>query len=249
MLVKAEGIVIKSIDYGEGSKIITLFTRNNGKVSIVAKGAKKTKSRLIALTQVFCYGEYIYYLGNQSSMGTLNQGDVQLNFVDIYDDINKTSYSAYLVELVDKLTTPQEPNQYLFEELLLSLENINSGKDEEIITRIFEMKLFKIFGYRPHIHSCAICKKEDNLYAFSIQNGGLICSDHKNDSTVILLQPNTIKLLRLFEGIDIKRLGNIDVKQSTKSQLKQVMEGFYDEYIGIPLKSRNFLEQLKNFEK
>ncbi|MGD9676824.1 MAG: DNA repair protein RecO [Vulcanibacillus sp.] len=249
MLIKTEGIVIKAMDYDEGSKIITLLTKDKGKVSIVAKGAKKTKSRLNASTQVFCYGEYIYYLGNQSTMGTLNQADILLNFVDIYHDISKTSYSAYLIELVDKLTDQNDPNQYLFEQLLLSLININAGKDDEIITRIFEMKLFQIFGYRPHLQSCAICKKEDDLVAFSVSNGGLICNNHKSINPVILLEPNTIKLLRLFEKMDIKNLGTISVGHSTKTQLKLVAEAFYDEYIGIPLKSRNFLDQLIRFEK
>ncbi len=247
MLIRTEGIVIKAFDYGEGSKIITLFTKNYGKISIYAKGAKKTKSRLNILTQVFCYGEYIYYLGNKSSMGTLNQGDVEEHFADIYKDITKTSYAAYLIELVDKLTEIKQPNQYLFEQLLSSLEHINSGKEEEIVARIFEMKIFQIFGYKPHLHSCAICKDEDNLTAFSISNGGIVCGKHK-DNNAIIINSNTVKLLRLFDVIDIRRLGNIDVKQSTKSQLKLVMETFFDEYVGIPLKSRNFLEQIKKFE-
>lgn len=246
MLIKAEGIVIKTMDYGEESKIVTIFTKDHGKISLMARGAKKTRSRISSVTQIFSYGEYIFYPGKQ--MGTLNQGDIQYRFIDILQDIDKTAYAAYLVELVDRLTEKSEPNSFLFTQLLSSLEHINAGKDMEIITRVFEMKMLLISGYRPHLHSCAICGNEEGLNAFSIRHGGLICNQHKEEMA-ITLQEGTVKLLRLFEGVDIKRLGNINVKESTKSQLQQVMNSFFDEYIGINFKSKNFLNQLKKFSE
>lgn len=245
MLYKAEGIVLKSMDYGEGNKIITLFTREYGKVAIVAKGAKKIKSRFNVSTQVFSHGEYFYYL--TKDLGTLNSVEIEQYFSDIYHDIPKTAYAAYIVELVDKLTESHVASSVLFDQLLASLEQINAGKDEEIIAKIFEMKIFMISGYKPELSLCSICGKDYDLSFFSIRHGGLICSDHKEEKT-ILLQSNTIKILRLFEKVDIRRLGNIDVKNTTKSQLNIVMELFYEEYIGIPLKSNNFIRQLKDFE-
>lgn len=243
MLIRTEGIVIKTINYGEGSKILTIYSRSNGKISVMAKGARKTKSRINAVTQVFSYGEYGIFLPNSNQMGTLNQGDISLHFTDIFQDIEKTAYAAYIVELVDKLTEANEPNPFLFQQLLASLELINQGKDMEVITRIFEMKMFLASGYRPNLHSCVLCDSQDNLNFFSIHHGGLLCNKHENEQS-ITLQQGTIKLLRLFEGIDIRRLGNIDVKNSTKTQLQHVLQAFYDEYIGIPLKSRNFLDQM-----
>lgn len=246
MLIKTEGIVIRTTDYGEGNKIVTLFTNTHGKIAVMAKGAKKSRSRLHAVTQLFSYGEYIFYKGNQ--MGTLNQGDFLEHFIDIYYDIDKTAYASYLVEMVDKLTEQNIPNINLFNQLHFALLAINQGKDLEIIARIFEMKMFYHAGYRPHLHSCSICGKEDSLTAFSIMHGGLICNNHSNEKA-ILIQSGTIKLLRLFEYMDLSRLGNIEVKSSTKSQLEMVMRSFFDEYIGTPLKSRNFLDQLTAFKE
>ncbi|OEF99732.1 DNA repair protein RecO [Vulcanibacillus modesticaldus] len=245
MIYKTEGIVIKSMDYGEGSKIITVFTKKLGKISLVARGAKKPRNRFHGVTEVFSYGEFVFFKGQ--NMGTLNQGELQEHFVDISQDIEKTAYAAYIVELVDKVTESNQPNPFLFEQLLYSLEYLNEGKDMEIITRIFEMKIFLISGYRPHLHSCAICGSEKDLNSFSIIHGGVICNKHK-EQKAITLQPSTIKLLRLFESIDFKRLGNINVKSSTKSQLELVMKSFLDEYLGFDLKARNFLEQIKDLK-
>ncbi len=241
VLIKTEGIVIKAINYGEGDKILTLYTRTHGKIAVMAKGVRKTKSRLNAVAQIFTYGEFVLYMGKQ--MGTLNQGDINIHFSDIHLDIEKTAYAAYIVELVDKMTDSNESNPFLFQQLLSALEQINAGKDFEIISRIFEMKIFREAGYRPTLYSCTLCGAEDNLTSFSIRHGGLICNRHQNEPT-ITLQNGTIKLLRMFEAIDITRLGNVDVKSSTKSQLQFIMREFYDEYVGTPLKSRNFLDQI-----
>lgn len=245
MVIKTEGIVIKAINYGEGDKILTLYTRTHGKIAVIAKGARKTKSRLNAVTQVFSYGEYVLYLGKQ--MGTLNQGDSVFYFSDIHLDIEKTAYSAYIVELVDKMTDSNEPNPFLFQQLLSALEQINAGKDLEIVTRIFEMKILLEAGYRPTLHSCTVCGSKEELTSFSIRQGGLICNRHKNE-TAITLQNGTVKLLRMFEAFDISRVGNIDVKSLTKNQLQFIMREFYDEYVGIPLKTRNFLDQIEKLK-
>jgi len=245
VLIKTEGIVIKAINYGEGDKILTLYTRTHGKIAVMAKGVRKTKSRLNAVAQVFSYGEFVLYLGKQ--MGTLTQGDINFRFNDIYLDIEKTAYAAYIVELVDKLMDSNDSNPFLFQQLLSALEQINAGKDLEIIARIFEMKVFLEAGYRPTLHSCALCGEKNDLIAFSIRQGGLICNRHENEPA-ITLQKGTIKLLRMFEAIDISRLGNIDVKSSTKNQLQFIMREFYDEYVGTPLKARNFLDQIEKLK-
>ena len=242
MLVKTEGIVIRTLNYGEGSKIITLYTRKMGKVSVLVRGARKTKSRFHAITQLFSYGEYIFFMGRD--MGTLNQADLQFPFSDIIKDIEKTAYAAYIVELADKMTEKNEANPFLFQQLLSSLEQINSGKDPQIIANIFEMKILQISGYKPHLKSCIICDSETNINAFSIKRGGLICSLHNEEHT-IKIQTAAIKLLRLFERVDINRLGKIDVKEATKNQLQTTMNAFFDEYVGVHLKSKNFLSQLK----
>ncbi len=245
MIIKAEGVVIKTMDYGETNKIITLFTKQYGKVSILVKGAKKPKSRFHSLVQMFSHGEYIFFLGKE--MGTLNHGEVEQRFTDMIEDIEKTAYAAYMVELLDKMTESKVPQPHLFNQLLSSLEQINAGKDAEMIAMMFEAKLLQETGYRPQLQSCVICGNTDHLHSFSVRHGGMICNKHDEEQAVSL-QAGTIKILTVFQQIDIHRLGNINIKESTKSQLRVIMRAFFDEYIGISLKTRRFLDQMKHFK-
>ncbi|MBO8171387.1 MAG: DNA repair protein RecO [Bacillaceae bacterium] len=245
MLVKSEGIVIKTTDYGESDKIVTLYTRDQGKIGMMARGAKRTKSRLAAISQLLTYGRYLYYQP-ASGLASLNQGDIIHSYRELKQDLTQTAYAAYVLELVDKLTETGEVNPYLFETLHLTLQYIEEGKDPDIITRIFEVKMLQAAGYRPQVDRCLSCSSEEGPYLFSIREGGLLCNrcGHRDPHAIVLTE-GAVKLLRLFQHFDMKRLGNINVKDKTREQLRKALTHFIDEYSGARFKSREFLDQLE----
>lgn len=248
MFVKSEGIVIRSTDYGEGNKIITVFTREHGKIGMMARGAKKPKSRLAAISQLLTYGYYMYDRTG-SQLATLNQGEIIHSFRDIRQDLTRTAYAAYMVELLDKLTEEREANPYLFQLLQLTLEYLEAGKDFEVLSRIFEVKMLQAAGYRPRLDGCLACKSGDGPFLFSVREGGFICEKCRyRDPHSMVLTEGTAKLLRLFQHFDLSRMGDIKVKETTKTQLRQVLQHFIDEHAGLRLKSRHFLEQLRKLE-
>lgn len=246
MLVKWEGIVIRSVDYGESSKVVTLFTRENGKLAIMARGAKKTKSRLAAVSQLFSHGYYLCKAGPGSGMPDLSQGDVMESFRDLRQSLDATAYAAYIAELLDRLTHEREPNPYLFQLLAHTLRHLDEGRDAEILCRIFETKMLMVAGISPQLSACANCGAERESYAISVSQGGLLCPVClPSDPYAIAVTPSTWKLLRLFQVFDLERLGEIEVKAATRNQLKHVLRSFMDEHLDLRLKSRAFLEQLE----
>ncbi|WP_100398308.1 DNA repair protein RecO [Bacillus sp. FJAT-44742] len=247
MLDKAEGIVLRTISYGESNVIVTLFTREAGKIAVMAKGAKKPKSRLASITQPFMYGMFLYYKG--SGMSTLSQGDPVNSFKLVRADINKTAYASYFVEMVDKLTEEKERNPYLFELLLQLLQYLNEEMDEEVLMRIFETKMTAVAGIKPELDHCASCQSKEGEFSFSVKEAGFLCRQCVHiDEKKIPISQQTVRLLRLFFYMDIARLGTVSLKQETKDQLKTVLETYYDEYSGLHLKSKRFLNQLEKWK-
>ena len=106
MLNKWEGIIIRSIPYGESNSIVTLYTREAGKVTAMARGAKKPASRLAAVTQLFTHGSFLIRTGR--GMGTLEQGEPIDSMRHIREDLEATAYASYIVEIVDRLTEDNE---------------------------------------------------------------------------------------------------------------------------------------------
>lgn len=243
MLQKIEGIVVRSTDYGESHKVVAIFSREAGKISGVARGAKKPNSRLSAISQLFTYGHFLLQAGR--GLGTLQQGEIIAAFKGIKEDIFKTAYTAYIVEMVDKGTQDRQPNPYLFELLLQTLQYIDEGLDPDILTFIFEMKMLPVLGLYPEMGKCAICGSTEGTFSFSMRENGLICHrcmDH--DPHSLSLSRQSIRLLRLFYYLDLNRLGSISVKPETKKELKMAIDLYYEEYSGLYLKSKRFLDQL-----
>ena len=243
MFQKCEGIVLRTTDYGETNKIVTLYTREWGKIGVMARGAKKPKSRLSAITQPFTYGFFL--LQNGRGLGNMQQGEIITPLRAIKEDIFLTAYASYVVELTDKSTDEKKTNPFIFELLYQTLTYLNEGYDPEILKNIYEMKMLPVLGLYPILNQCAICGDKEGQFSFSIREGGIIC--HRcltKDPYHLKVSSATIKLLRIFYFFDLNRLGNISVKVETKAELKKVIDTYYNEYSGLYLKTKKFIEQL-----
>ncbi len=247
MLIKSEGIVIRTSDYGESNKVLTVYTKDFGKLGIMARGAKKTKSRLSSVSQLFTHAHFLIQKG--SGLGSLSQGEIIHTYRGIKQDIVKTAYAAYMVELLDKSTEDQKPSSALFEFLSLSLRYLDEDVDPDILKAIFEMKMLRLAGVGPQVDRCVMCGRKEGNFYFSIAEGGFLCEqDRHTDLNALGLSTHTARLLNLFYHIDLSRLGNVSVKKETKEVLKQVLTTYIDEYTGIRLKSKRFLDQIQAFE-
>ncbi|KMY50837.1 DNA repair protein RecO [Peribacillus loiseleuriae] len=248
MIQKCEGIVIRRTDYGENNKIITLYTREFGKIGVMARGAKKPNNRLSAVTQLFYYGYFIFT--PSSGLGSLQQGETIDSMRSIREDIFATAYASYMVELLDRSVDDRKANPFLFELLYQSLYYINEGYDAEILKFIFEMKMLQVNGLSPTLSQCASCGNSEGEFSFSIREGGFLC--HRcvgKDRYHMKISPMTVKLLRLFYYFDLSRLGNISVKAETKKELQTIIDAYYDEYSGLHLKSKKFLKQMDSMKE
>ncbi|MFP4958281.1 DNA repair protein RecO [Bacillus subtilis] len=247
MLTKCEGIVLRTNDYGETNKIVTLLTREHGKIGVMARGAKKPNSRLSAVSQPFLYGSFL--MQKTSGLGTLQQGEMILSMRGIREDLFLTAYAAYIAELVDRGTEEKKSNPYLFEFILESLKQLNEGTDPDVITFIVQMKMLGVMGMYPELNHCVHCKSQEGTFHFSVRDNGFICHRcFEKDPYRIPIKPQTARLLRLFYYFDLSRLGNVSLKEETKAELKQVIDLYYEEYSGLYLKSKRFLDQMESMK-
>ena len=136
MQKKIEGIVISTVDYKESSKIINIFTKEEGIIGVIAKGSKNIKNKLRATTSKLSYG-FFYINYRENSVSTLMEVDIIDNFKQIRTDLFKTNYSLYLLELTTQVYR-QEKNKNIYESLINALKRISEGFDADIITNIIE---------------------------------------------------------------------------------------------------------------
>jgi len=249
MLYRVEGIVIRSVPYGEGNAIITLLTEEYGKVGLMVRGAKKARSRHAAVSQLHTYGVYVFYRGNSGSLGTLNDAEVLNAFTAIRADLRLSAYASYFAELADRFIPDNEASSFLYSQLLAALEGLQSGKDPRVISFLLEMKFFSFAGIAPVTDVCARCgnpPESGDRTAWSAHMGGLLfgpCVTAAPDA--VPLPPPAAKLLPILQRADLRRIGDIHVKQETKNALKQAMRIWMDAHAGVNIKSRNIMEQIE----
>ena len=109
-LFDTDAIVLRDYEFGEADKIVLLFTKNKGKISVVAKGVRKTKSTLSSGLQPFTYNHILVYQG-KSDLGNLSQCDIKEPFANLRNDIYKMGYASYVVELINELTIKNDRGQ------------------------------------------------------------------------------------------------------------------------------------------
>ncbi|XEC96825.1 DNA repair protein RecO [Paenibacillus tarimensis] len=247
MLYRTCGIVIRSMDYGEGNKIVTLLTNSHGKQGIVIRGAKKLKSRHGSLAQLFTHGEFVFF--KKSGLGTLNHGEMIESHHLLREKLDLLAYASYAVELVDKALQDEEAGTYIFEQLKACLTALQEGKDPQVSVHLFEMKMLEAAGYAPELEVCIGCGSPDGLFSLSHRMGGTLCNRCRHqDPERLQIGEGALKLLRLFRRMDMRRLGTIQVKEETKKELKSGMRLLMDTHLGLKLKSRSFLDQMEELD-
>ncbi|MBC8588370.1 DNA repair protein RecO [Paratissierella segnis] len=176
-MIKTEGIVLNEIRYKETSKILNIYTKELGKVTVMAQGAFRPKSSLMASTQSFTLSEF--YLKKGRNFYYINNSDVLDSYYSIRENMERMIYGFYILELIEKSTPFEEENERIFLLLKKGLK-ILSELDRDFLKFVaaYEVKFISFLGYRPYLNRCVNCNKEiKSDMKFSSINGGLLCEE------------------------------------------------------------------------
>jgi len=196
-LFKCNGVVIKTQDYKENDKLVWLFTEELGKITAIARGAKRSKSKFLSITLPLCYGEYLVFKGK--SLFNLQEGKINNSFQALLNNLDKLTYSSYIWELIDIALLEGEKNKLLFKEFVTTLYLLNTDAIEyELLIRSFELKLLKATGYGLDLDYCTFCKKKINVSNYiSLTSFGGICEECTKENGTFISKGayNAIKFL------------------------------------------------------
>lgn len=145
---KLQGIIIKRQNFGEADKILTVFTRENGKIKIVAKGIRRISSRRSPHVELLNLSTLFIYKGK--ALPILTEAQVIHDFLEIKKDLGKIGFSYNLCELVDSLCPEEERNERVFNLLKDALFNLSVSDNKERIIKDFEQNILQILGFTSY---------------------------------------------------------------------------------------------------
>ncbi len=245
-LLRTQAIVLKGMDLGEADRILTMFTREKGKMRIVANGVRRTRSTLAALVQPFTYNNIVIYMG--SSIPRLQQGELLDAFLPLREDLLRMAYGSYVLELIDKLLGDEDAQEEVFNLLLITLQLIKEKGPQDVLLRRFELILLSILGYQPHLIDCVRCRKdltkEDTLF-FSVSQGGLECRDCVSDYKSKKVRPETVAAMIVLLESSAYRALELRCSPASWREMETVMEEYILYRTERELKTMSFLRNLR----
>ena len=208
MYLKTKAIIIKIRDFSENDLLVTLFTLESGKVTVIAKGAKNAKSKNSAVSNLFLYGEFDLFIGKKWSR--INSMEVINSFYPIREDIEKLAYGSYFLELIETSIVEKKSDKDLFFLLLKTLDYLKYNK-YIFLKVVFQFKLLCNLGYTPMLYSCAKCGgiPEDKI-GFSVYHGGILCKKC-NDNSSLNISIKLLKIFQYFEQNEFSTIINIEI--------------------------------------
>ncbi len=192
-VIKTKGLVIKEVSYGDSDKMLTLITEDYGKITVLARNAKKNGSRTSYGTQVLTYGEYVLFKGRTSF--TMNSCDVLMNFYNLATDLTCFTHAAHMLDMAGDAAQDNAVSAQILNLLIYGLQALKKGRTPLLVSSSFALKLMQITGYPPHVCSCASCNTCDiEQIFFSFKHNGFICENcSKNDTEAVFVDIGTAK--------------------------------------------------------
>lgn len=238
-IIKVRAIVLRENICGESDKIITLFAKGKGKISVYCRGAKKPKSKFLIAATIFCYGDYT--LGVTPKGYILRSADIIENFYKLRDNISRLSYGSYFIELADKMVNENNPADEQLYLLLKALQQLLRDKiPHSFIARLYELKLIQLCGLMPLMSGCCECGNQNVKY---ISREGLLCEKcHRGKPSVPVTMEVVYMLIYIFET-DTSKIFSFTVNKEYEKKFEEITRLLIFQNFGFILKSYRFIEE------
>ncbi len=236
---KINGIVLAENDLGDFDKMLTILTPNLGKISCVAKGARRPKSALLAGTQLFCFAEYLMYKGsNTYHINSVNSIEF---FYNIRIDLDKLKYAVHISKIVQDVV---QENQNSFNILQLVLNTLYMISETEtnldFILSIFKLRLLVILGFKPNVIECKSCKNKEKIRYFSIKDDGFKCSDcGKGDKSAIEILESTKNAIMYTVTSPAKKIFGFNLKDESLKEFELITKIYFNQKLEKEYKVEN----------
>jgi DNA repair protein RecO (recombination protein O) len=248
---KAHALVLKRIAIGETDKVVTLYTREWGKVRAIAKGARRPTSRLAGATELLTYSRVVLAVGQ--NLDVLSQAEVREAFLGLRQDLLRIGYASYLLELTDAATAERQPNAELFDLLLSALYVIERSDAPDLGARMFELKGLRLLGYEPHLDRCVRDRAEfvgegggrPIEIAFSAARGGAVCARCAPETPgAVPLSQAALGLMRELLATEPQAVPLLPTTEEQRAEIARHLVSFVRARIDAPLRSLSFIDEV-----
>ena len=245
-LYRIDAVILKRTDMGEADRLLTIHSREHGKIRAVAKGVRKISSRKSGHVELFMRSRLLLARGRE--LDIITQAEVMDPFLPLRDDLWRVTHACYAAELLDSFTPEGEENEPLYNLLVSVMGWICQDDDMDRLMRFYELRLLDYSGLRPELFNCVRCRidLEPERNYFSVVDGGVICPRcAQGRSGLQRLELGPFKVLRFFQTRDYETCRGIRIHPRTNRELERIMHRYITYHLERQIKSTEFLQLLR----
>jgi len=218
-----KAIVLDRQDFRENDIRVVVYTKDNGKLELVAKGAKKSSSKMAAHIEPLNLANMLVVGGKQFNY--IGSAVACKCFIDIKNNFDKVNAAYNGISIFNKLIKPEYVDKEIFYLLEDFLNSLNNNFNLDIISSAFKLRLLSSLGYEPNLYSCVVCNKKiasGNLNRFNSSLSGLVCPNCKNKSSYqYVISDDCVKCLRLIIKFNFQEILKIKLSDKLINELKK----------------------------
>lgn len=244
---RCEAIILGYTPLGEADLLVTMFSREQGKVRAVGKGARRSTSKLVGHLEPLTVVKMS--MANGRSMDIISQAEVINSFSDLKQNLTGITKGQYLAEIVDGFGAEASPNPDLFQLMIDTLRVVQADPESDMALRYFEFRLLQVSGLMPELYHCVECREElePEAHRFSPNVGGTLCLDcSPDDAHLRPLSLRALKVLRLLDRSGIAEACRLSIDDSLAEELKSLLKTTVSYWLGKEIRSNSFLDSLNN---
>lgn len=236
------GLVLRATPYKDADLMLTLLTECSGKLSVMARGARRKGSRVGAAVEPLAFSEFTLYSNGNSF--TLNEAEPIELFYNLRTDLDALTLGNYFAEVADRAADSEFADPHLLRLVLNSLYALSRNSAPiPIIKSAFELKVACIAGYQPEIFICANCDTPVAEGRFSIANSAIYCNCCPQPGT--FLDSGVLAAMRYIIGADIKRLFSFKLGDTGVKVMGDLTEAYLKYHFDCEFKSLNLYNTIK----
>lgn len=246
-------LILKTQDYGEADRLVVFLTPDEGRVTALAKHARKSKRRFANCLEPFSLVQAIYTAKPNLELARLDRGELVEAFPELRRSLDTLAAAACLTETAMEIVGAIDNLAELFAALQSSLTHLATGLPSWSLLCSYLIRLLALAGYGPSWQTCQVCRRNtDGLVWFSLNKGGIVCSSCLGQSQgerLYPLHPGARKLILAAQRLPLENLPRLRFPELAQKETLALLHGFIRQILGKELKSFNFIDTLRNFQK
>ena len=243
---RVEAVVLRHSDWGEADRLLGLFTREKGKLRVIAKGARKIRSRKAGHLEPFT--RVALMLAKAHDMPIVTQAETVEAYQPLREDLMKTGYASYVIELLDRFTYEEGENQTLYDLLVDTLARLANEPSAWLPVRYYEVQLLDLLGFRPELVHCTNCHEEiqaQDQY-FSAESGGVLCPKcGPGQPGARPVSMEALKYFRHFQRSAYPQASRAHPSPEVEAELEALLQYYLTYLLERGLNSPNFLREMQ----